>query len=47
MVLGARHDGAEVGMAPPKEAGEAEASIASREALVESTPALVNMPEVG
>jgi len=38
MVLGVRCDGAEAGTAPPEEAGEA---------LMESTPALVDALEVG
>ena len=47
MVPGARHDGAEAGTAPPEEAGEAEVPIAPGEALMESTPALVDALEVG
>ena len=45
--MGVHRDGAEVDTAPPEEAGEAEAPIVPEEALVESAPALVDMPEVG
>jgi len=47
MVLGVRCDGTEVGTAPPEEAGEVEVPIAPGEALMESTPALVDALEVG
>ena len=47
MVPGMRHDGIEVHMVWPKEAGEAEALIVLGEALMESAPAPVDAPEVG
>ncbi|XP_066365083.1 uncharacterized protein [Miscanthus floridulus] len=47
IVLGARHDGAEADMAPPEEAGEAEAPIVPEEALVESALVPINTPKVG
>lgn len=47
MVPWARRDGAEVDMAPPEKAGEAEASIVQEVALVQLVPTSVHMPEVG
>lgn len=47
MVWGVRRGGAKADMAWPKEAGKVEVSIVLWEALVESAPAPINVPEVG